>query len=223
MSRTIQESIESAFNLQAAAAKYETQSSKKLALIKSIRKRVAELESFRGEIEDEIRENVDYGEEVKRAIQECGTERDVEKFSLVVRDLEPTIGLIFSLSGRLARCERALEAFNALAEQFPREDLDRQHQYDAELELLLQKRRTLEVQLHEAQDIKSKVETRQEELSRRLRDLLTPDDYETFASFIRQKVQLFQQRVELEDKAKLGDEQLRALLQSMSGLDVGVE
>merc|ERR1719507_964200 len=104
MSKTIQESIENTHNLKEAAAKYETQSAKKLTLIKSIRKRVDELERFRNEIEEEIKENADYGDCVKRSIKQFGTERDVEKFALVVRDLEPTIGLIFSLGGRLARC-----------------------------------------------------------------------------------------------------------------------
>lgn len=168
-----------------------------------------------------MQENNELGEQVKRSIHECCTERDVEKFTLVVRDIEPAMGLIFSLTGRLKRCDTVLKALNEYPPPPPREQNldDDEANTIPEIELVLQKRVQIEGQLEEAQRIKFKVEQRQAELAERLRELLTPDDYEQYESFLRSKGQLCQQQVELDDRIILAEEQLAASKDSMNELD----
>jgi len=67
--------------------------------------------------------------------------------------------------------------------------------------------------------IKYKVEQRQTELAERLRELLSPEDFESYESFLRSKGQLGQQQVELDDRIILAEEQLAASKDSMSELD----
>lgn len=165
-----------------------------------------------------MQENNEVGEQVKRSIHECCTERDVEKFTLVVRDIEPTMGLIFSLTGRLKRCDTVLKALKELPRETTIEEEDDETNIP-EIELVLQKRVQIEGQLEEAQRIKFKVEQRQAELAERLRELLTPDDYEQYESFLRSKGQLCQQQVELDDRIILAEEQLAASKDSMNELD----
>merc|ERR1711997_610286 len=142
-----------------------------------------------------------------------GTERDVEKFTLVVRDIEPAMGLIFSLTGRLKRCDTVLKSLN---EQPKETQIDDEEGNVPEIELVLQKRMQIEGQLEEAQRIKYKVEQLQAELAERLRELLSPEDFESYESFLRSKGQLGQQQVELEDRIVLAEEQLNASKDSMN-------
>jgi len=217
LSATIKQSIQNANDLSTKAAQYESKSSEKMSLIKNIQRRIKEFNMYKQEIEEDMQENNELGEEIKRRIHECCTERDVEKFTLVVRDIEPAMGLIFSLTGRLKRCDTVL---NTLNEQ-PREtEIDAHNNANLpEIELVLQKRLQIEGQLEEAQMIKYKVEQRQAELAERLRELLSPEDFESYESFLRSKGQLGQQQVELDDRIILAEEQLAASKDSMSELD----
>jgi hypothetical protein len=217
LSATIKQSIQNANDLSTKAAQYESKSSEKMSLIKNIQRRIKEFNMYKQEIEEDMQENNELGEDIKRRIHECCTERDVEKFTLVVRDIEPAMGLIFSLTGRLKRCDTVL---NALNEQ-PREpEIDADNNANLpEIELVLQKRLQIEGQLEEAQMIKYKVEQRQTELAERLRELLSPEDFESYESFLRSKGQLGQQQVELDDRIILAEEQLAASKDSMSELD----
>jgi dsDNA-specific endonuclease/ATPase MutS2 len=130
----------------------------------------------------------------------------------VVRDLEPTIGLIFGLSGRLSRCERCLQevikSSQTVEEQTGSDTTQEQS-------LLIQKRRNLERQLEEAQNIKTRVELRRNALAERLNEILTPDDYDAFETFTRCKVRLYTQFQEICDKIKLGEEQAKLLRLSL--------
>ena len=133
---------------------------------------------------------------------------------MVVRDIEPAMGLIFSLTGRLKRCDTVLKSLN---EQPKETEIDDDEDGNVpEIELVLQKRMQIEGQLEEAQRIKYKVEQRQAELAERLRELLSPEDFESYESFLRSKGQLGQQQVELEDRIVLAEEQLAASKDSMN-------
>ena len=132
----------------------------------------------------------------------------------MVRDIEPAMGLIFSLTGRLKRCDTVLKSLN---EQPKETEIDDDEDGNVpEIELVLQKRMQIEGQLEEAQRIKYKVEQRQAELAERLRELLSPEDFESYESFLRSKGQLGQQQVELEDRIVLAEEQLAASKDSMN-------
>lgn len=124
------------------------------------------------------------------------------------------MGLIFSLTGRLKRCDTVLKSLN---EQPKETEIDDDEDGNVpEIELVLQKRMQIEGQLEEAQRIKYKVEQRQAELAERLRELLSPEDFESYESFLRSKGQLGQQQVELEDRIVLAEEQLAASKDSMN-------
>jgi hypothetical protein len=195
---TLKESFSNAKTLSKAAETFKVQSTQKLKLIERIRTRIEELTQFREDIQIDIEDNDRQGEEVKAAICSCGNERDLQKFTLVVRDLEPTIGLFFSLQGRLDRCNYCL--------------LEAKTETDKKR--LGMKKDMLENQLHEARKIRERVEHRRNLLAERLRGVLAVDDYDCFISYLKHKVIYFEQQLKIESGIKQNEEQLRELRDS---------
>lgn len=191
----ISESLTSAKTLSEAAETYKLQSTKKLQLISRIRTRIDELTAFREEITQDIEENNESGEDVRLSIANNGTERDLQKFTLVVRDLEPTIGLFFGLKGRLDRANMCL----------------RDAKNESDILKLTNKREQLLAQIFEAEKIRQRVENRRNQLAERLQEVLVVDDFENFKSYLKHKVTLFEQQMKIDDKIKLSEEQLKEL------------
>lgn len=156
--------------------------------------------ALKKEITVEMDENNQFGELCRNNIRTYSSTRDLEKFNLVVADLEPTMSLIFGLTGRLKRCEACLK------------DCEKEVVSEAltlEIQQLHQKYLDIESQIKEAQEIKIKVEERRNSLMRRLVGKLHDDMVKDIEYFITQKVHLFQQHLDIDDKLKLDEEQLR--------------
>ena len=70
LSATIKQSIQNANDLSTKAAQYESKSSEKLSLIKNIQRRIKEFNMYKQEIEEDMQENNELGDEIKRRIHE---------------------------------------------------------------------------------------------------------------------------------------------------------
>ncbi|CAB1345583.1 unnamed protein product, partial [Coregonus sp. 'balchen'] len=110
---------------------------------------------------------------------------EVDKFRMFIGDLDKVFSLLLSLSGRLLRVESSLD--NLDAETGHHERLP-----------LLEKKRQLQVQLSEAQDLKEHVDHREQAVGRVL-----------------MKAALLVEQRQLEEKIRLGEEQLRGLRESL--------
>ena len=165
-----------------------------------LRQEIEVITKLKFEIQQEMKDNNDFGDSCRAYIKENASSRDLEKFNLVVADLQPTMSLIFGLSGRLKRCERCLRECEAQQVS---------EAVTLEIQQLHQKYLDLEAQIKEAQEIKVKVENRRDGLMKRLEAALPDEHIKDIEYFVTQKVHLFQQHLDMDDKLKLDEEQLR--------------
>ena len=88
---------------------------------------IEQITSLKKEIQIEIEENNEFGVTCSNLIRDHATSRDLEKFNLVVADLEPTMSLIYGLTGRLKRCERCIRECENIQESL-QEQQDLEHE-----------------------------------------------------------------------------------------------
>ncbi|TKS93099.1 Protein Shroom4 [Collichthys lucidus] len=100
------------------------------------------------------------------------------------------------------------------------EDIRANAQLGEELPLL-EKKRQLMRQLSEAQDLKDHVDRREQAVSRVLGRCLSPEQHRDYSHFVKMKAALLVEQRQLEDKIRLGEEQLRGLRESL-GLGLGI-
>ena len=89
---------------------------------------------------------------------------------------------------------------------------------------LLEKKTQLLLQLGEAQELKEHMERREEAVGRVLGGCLTPERLRDYKHFVKMKAALLVEQRQLDDKMRLGEEQLRGLRDSLGqggGLDYG--
>jgi len=237
---TLRRQLENTKTLKKAANQYEKRSEEKLYAMQRLRRELEILTSLKKEILTEMDENNSYHEKCADVIKENGTHRDLEKFNLVVADLEPTMALIYSLTGRLKRCDQCIKQCeiaidtrtSGVKSYSPNSSIDTENFYQnltseeqqSELSQLQQKYSDIEWQVKEAQEIKFKVELRRNSLMRRLKNCLDENSIKDVEYFINQKVHLFQQSLDMEDKLKLDEEQLKDMRSQMEdGIDHKVE
>ncbi|MED6245717.1 Protein Shroom4 [Ataeniobius toweri] len=133
---------------------------------------------------------------------------EVDKYRMFIGDLDKVVSLMLSLSGRLLRVETTLDT------------LDPETEHQDRLPLL-EKKRQLMRQLSEAQDLKDHVDRREQAVSRVLARCLTPEQHRDYSHFVKMKAALLVEQRQLEDKIRLGEEQLRGLRESL-GLGLGI-
>uniref|UniRef100_A0AAY5E929 ASD2 domain-containing protein n=2 Tax=Electrophorus TaxID=8004 RepID=A0AAY5E929_ELEEL len=126
---------------------------------------------------------------------------------MFIGDLDKVTSLLLSLSGRLLRVESALDR------------LDTESSHHERLPLL-EKKKQLLVQLAEAQELKEHVDRREQAVGSVLARCLTPEQLRDYSHFVKMKAALLVEQRQLEDKIRLGEEQLRGLRESL-GLVVG--
>ena len=71
-------------------------------------------------------------------------------------------------------------------------------------------------QLNEAKRLKESIDRRSSAVSQFLRKYLGDDDYADYDHFVKMKSKLIMDSKEINDKVKLGEEQMQALKDSMS-------
>ncbi|XP_049616098.1 protein Shroom4 [Syngnathus scovelli] len=180
----------------------------KRQLMESLRKKLGVLREAQRGLQDDVRANAQLGEEVEGMVVGVCKPNEVDKFRMFIGDLDKVVSLLLSLSGRLLRVETALDMLNPETE-------------DDERFSLLEKKRQLMRQLSEAQDLKDHVDRREQAVSRVLARCLSPEQHRDYSHFVKMKAALLVEQKQLEDKIRLGEEQLRGLRESL-GLGLGL-
>ncbi|XP_047423889.1 protein Shroom4 isoform X2 [Mugil cephalus] len=180
----------------------------KKQLMESLRKKLGVLREAQRGLQDDIRANVQLGEEVESMVVSVCKPNEVDKFLMFIGDLDKVVSLLLSLRGRLLRVETTLDT------------LDPETEHHERLPLLEKKRQLLR-QLSEAQDLKDHVDRREQAVSRVLARCLSPEHHRDYSHFVKMKAALLVEQRQLEDKIRLGEEQLRGLRESL-GLGLGI-
>nr|XP_056715770.1 protein Shroom4 [Euleptes europaea] len=175
---------------------------KKVQLIESISRKLAVLQEAQRGLQDDINGNVVLGKEVESHVKGVCKPHEFEKFRLFIGDLDKVVNLLLSLSGRLARVENALGSLGADA---PEE----------EKLALLEKKRQLTAQLEDAKELQEHVAQRERVVFTSVSRCLPGEQLQDYQHFVRMTSALAIQQRQLDDKIKLGEEQLRCLRESL--------
>ncbi|XP_029356799.1 protein Shroom2 isoform X2 [Echeneis naucrates] len=175
---------------------------KKQELIDSLSKKLQVLREARESLQEDILDNNALGDEVEAQIQQICKPNELDKFRMFVGDLDKVVSLLLSLSGRLARVENAL---NNLEEDAT----------SVERNTLIEKRKLLIQQHEDAKELKENLDRRERIVYDILLNYLQEDSLTDYEHFVKMKSALIIEQRKLEDKIKLGEEQLKCLMDSL--------
>uniref|UniRef100_A0A3P8V9N4 ASD2 domain-containing protein n=1 Tax=Cynoglossus semilaevis TaxID=244447 RepID=A0A3P8V9N4_CYNSE len=170
--------------------------------MRSLSRKLKVLGEAQQSLQEDIVENVALGVRVEARVQQLCQPKQLEKFRTFVGDLDRVLSLLLSLLGRLARVDNALNSL----EDDPAAK---------ERQTLLEKKQLLLQQHKDAEELKESVERRQCLVYDILSFQLTNDDLDDFTHFVKMKSSLIVEQRNLEDKIKLGEEQLACLMDSL--------
>ncbi|XP_029854649.1 protein Shroom2 isoform X3 [Aquila chrysaetos chrysaetos] len=177
-------------------------SEKKQELIDSISRKLQVLREARETLLEDIQANNILGEEVEAIVKEVCKPNEFDKFKMFIGDLDKVVNLLLSLSGRLARVENAL---NNLDENTSPE----------ERRTLVEKQKLLTQQHEDAKELKENLDRRERIVFDILASYLSEENLADYEHFVKMKSALIIEQRELEDKIKLGEEQLKCLTDSL--------
>ncbi|KAM8799997.1 protein Shroom4 [Eudromia elegans] len=181
---------------------------KKMQLIESLSRKLSVLQEAQRGLQEDISANGALGEDVAARLQALCTPGEFDKYRLFVGDLDKVVNLLLSLSGRLARVENAL---NSLGPRTSAEDKV----------ALREKKRQLAAQLEDAKELKEHVGRREKAVGAMVARYLRDEHLQDYQHFVKMKSALITEQRELEEKIKLGQEQLRCLQESLGQAPVG--
>uniref|UniRef100_A0A8B9R431 ASD2 domain-containing protein n=1 Tax=Anas platyrhynchos TaxID=8839 RepID=A0A8B9R431_ANAPL len=144
----------------------------------------------------DIKMNNALGEEVELLISELCKPNEFDKYKMFIGDLDKVVNLLLSLSGRLARVENVL---SSLGENANSEDS------------LNEKRKLLAGQHEDARELKENLDRRERVVLEILGNYLSEEQLQDYQHFVKMKSALLIEQRELDDKIKLGQEQLKCL------------
>ncbi|KAL1766062.1 Shroom4 [Sigmodon hispidus] len=174
---------------------------KKIQLIESIGRKLSVLREAQRGLLDDINANSALGEEVEANLKAVCKSNEFEKYHLFIGDLDKVVNLLLSLSGRLARVENALNSIESENNQ--------------EKMVLMEKKQQLTNQLADAKELKEHVDRREKLVFGLVSRYLPQDQLQDYQHFVKMKSALIIEQRELEEKIKLGEEQLRCLKESL--------
>ncbi|NXH82060.1 SHRM2 protein, partial [Edolisoma coerulescens] len=177
-------------------------SEKKQELIDSISRKLQVLREARETLLEDIQANNILGEEVEAIVKEVCKPNEFDKFKMFIGDLDKVVNLLLSLSGRLARVENAL---NNLDDTTSPE----------ERRTLVDKQKLLTQQHEDAKELKENLDRRERIVFDILANYLSEENLADYEHFVKMKSALIIEQRELEDKIKLGEEQLKCLTDSL--------
>ncbi|KAM9567455.1 protein Shroom2 isoform 5-T10 [Guaruba guarouba] len=177
-------------------------SEKKQELIDSISRKLQVLREARETLLEDIQANNILGEEVEAIVKEVCKPNEFDKFKMFIGDLDKVVNLLLSLSGRLARVENAI---NNLDESTSAE----------ERRTLVEKQKLLTQQHEDAKELKENLDRRERIVFDILANYLSEENLADYEHFVKMKSALIIEQRELEDKIKLGEEQLKCLTDSL--------
>ncbi|XP_058856863.1 protein Shroom4-like isoform X1 [Acipenser ruthenus] len=175
---------------------------KKQQLIDSLSRKLSVLREAQQSLLEDIGANCTLGEEVESLVQTVCKPNELDKFCMFIGDLEKVVSLLLSLSGRLARVENALSGLGLEAS------------HDERL-ALTEKKKQLSEQLGEARELKEHVDRRERVVLEVLSRYLTEEQLQDYRHFVKMKSGLIIEQRQLEEKIRLGEEQLRCLRESL--------
>uniref|UniRef100_T1IQV0 ASD2 domain-containing protein n=1 Tax=Strigamia maritima TaxID=126957 RepID=T1IQV0_STRMM len=175
---------------------------KKEDLVTSIGRKLEILRTEQLIIHEEISANQELGRSVTNRVEKLAKSNEYEKFKLHVEEIDKITSLLLGLSGRLARAENALMD---LADESSKEDR----------EVIKAKRDKLYEQHEEAKRLKENIDRRSLQVSNFLHNYLSSDEYADYDHFIKMKSKLLIDSREIDDKIKLGEEQMMALTNNL--------
>ena len=83
----------------------------------SIKSKLDDLDSMRGLLDVEMRENECLGKQVLNLTKNMCTAKEQDKYNILVQEVDKIINLLLSLSGRLARVENTIQMLPADADK----------------------------------------------------------------------------------------------------------
>ncbi|XP_033016770.1 protein Shroom3 [Lacerta agilis] len=175
---------------------------KKAELIESLSHKLETLKEAKESLLADIKLNNALGEEVEALISGLCKPNEFEKYRMFIGDLDKVVNLLLSLSGRLARVENVLSSLS--------EDADNQ-----ERSSLNEKRKMLAGQHEDARELKENLDRREHVVLDILCNYLSGEQLRDYQHFVKMKSGLLIEQRELDDKIKLGQEQLKCLLESL--------
>ncbi|KAK6313618.1 hypothetical protein J4Q44_G00150770 [Coregonus suidteri] len=175
---------------------------KKQELVDSLSRKLQVLREARESLQEDVHDNNALGEEVEATVQQVCKPNQLDKFRMFIGDLDKVVSLLLSLSGRLARVENAL---NSLEEGTSLE----------ERRTLTDKRKLLIQQHEDAKELKENLDRRERVVYNILSSYLPEDSLADYQHFVKMKSALIIEQRKLEDKIKLGEEQLKCLMDSL--------
>lgn len=178
-------------------------SEKKRLLVSFIEERLRSLEEARAELQMEIQENVGRGEALEGLVQERCLPVELERYNLFIGDLERVVSLLLCLSARLARVQNALSTVDQHTDVEEKQSLDSRH-------------RLLCKQREDAKDLKDNLDRRESQVSTFLSRQLSAEQLHDYRRFVQTKASLLIRQKDLEEKQRLGEEQLEALHSSLN-------
>lgn len=175
---------------------------KKAELIGSLTHKLETLQEAKGSLLADIRLNNALGEEVEALISELCKPNEFDKYKMFIGDLDKVVNLLLSLSGRLARVENVLSGLGEDASKEERSSLN-------------EKRKVLAGQHEDARELKENLDRRERVVLDILANYLSAEQLQDYQHFVKMKSTLLIEQRKLDDKIKLGQEQVRCLLESL--------
>ncbi|VCW66124.1 unnamed protein product, partial [Gulo gulo] len=175
---------------------------KKAELIGSLTHKLETLREAKGSLLADIKLNNALGEEVEALIRGLCKPNEFDKYKMFIGDLDKVVNLLLSLSGRLARVENVLSGLG--------EDASRE-----ERSSLSEKRKVLAGQHEDARELKENLDRRERVVLDILANYLSEEQLQDYQHFVKMKSTLLIEQRKLDDKIKLGQEQVKCLLESL--------
>ncbi|XP_036906891.1 protein Shroom3 isoform X3 [Sturnira hondurensis] len=175
---------------------------KKAELIGSLTHKLETLQEAKGSLLMDIQLNNALGEEVEALISELCKPNEFDKYRMFIGDLDKVVNLLLSLSGRLARVENVLSGLSEDASKEERSSLN-------------EKRKVLAGQHEDARELKENLDRRERVVLDILANYLSEEQLQDYQHFVKMKSTLLIEQRMLDDKIKLGQEQVRCLLESL--------
>ncbi|XP_008053839.1 protein Shroom3 [Carlito syrichta] len=175
---------------------------KKAELIGSLTHKLETLQEAKGSLLVDIKLNNTLGEEVEAVISELCKPNEFDKYKMFIGDLDKVVNLLLSLSGRLARVENVLGSLGEDASSEERSSLN-------------EKRKVLAGQHEDARELKQNLDRRERVVLDILANYLSEEQLQDYQHFVKMKSTLLIEQRKLDDKIKLGQEQVRCLLESL--------
>lgn len=175
---------------------------KKRALVERIQERLLGVEETRQALQADVLDNGYSGAAVEALVLEHCLPVEAERYNLFIGDLERVVNLLLCLSARLARVQNALSTVDQHTDAEEKQSLDSRH-------------RLLCKQRDDAKDLKDNLDRRERVVSTFLSRTLSGQQLQHYQRFVQTKASLLIRQKDLEERQRLAEEQLEALLCSM--------